>query len=152
MDNSKIKIYLISSSGGHYEQLKRLKPLEDQYDVVWITEKTGYKSAADYYLLQTGLKDKFYMIKMIWNFLYSLVIWIKEKPEFIITTGSMIVIPSVLFAKLFKKKIIYIETFARVNTESKTGKFVYKFADLFIVQWEELKSIYPNAVYGGSIY
>ena len=64
----------------------------------------------------------------------------------------MIVIPSILIAKLFKKKVIYIETFARVNTASKTGRFVYKFADLFIVQWEELKKIYPNAVYGGSIY
>ena len=29
---------------------------------------------------------------------------------------------------------------------------MYKFADLFIVQWETLKKVYPNAVYGGGIY
>ena len=29
---------------------------------------------------------------------------------------------------------------------------MYKHADLFIIQWESLKEVYPDAVYGGSIY
>jgi len=29
---------------------------------------------------------------------------------------------------------------------------MYKRADLFIVQWENLKEIYPDAIYGGSLY
>ncbi len=55
-------------------------------------------------------------------------------------------------AKLFGKKLIYIESFARVYDGSKTGKLLYKYADLFIVQWESLKEVYPKAIYGGSIY
>lgn len=41
---------------------------------------------------------------------------------------------------------------ARIKSPSKTGKFLYKFVDLFIVQWEELLKFYPKAVYGGKIY
>ena len=35
---------------------------------------------------------------------------------------------------------------------NRTGKLIDKFADLFIYQWEQLASIYPNGVYGGGIY
>lgn len=152
MNNKNIKVCLVSSSGGHYEQLKQLKPLEEFYNVFWITEETDYLSDADYYLIQTGLKDKMHLLKMTHNFWKSLKIWVKEKPDVIITTGTMIALPMALLAKLFKKKVIYIETFARVYDGTKTGKMMYRIADLFIIQWETLKEIYPNSVYGGSIY
>ena len=54
--------------------------------------------------------------------------------------------------KIFKSKIIYIETFANSKTKSKSGSIIYKFADLFIVQWESMLELYPNAVYGGWIF
>lgn len=152
-DNKKrVKICLISSSGGHYEQLRMLKSLSRNFESTWITEKTKYPSDADFYLIQTGSKDKLYIIKMFINFVISLFLWVRLRPDYVITTGTMIVIPMVLIAKLFHKKVIYIETFARVKDGTKTGKFIYKYADLFIVQWIELLKVYPNAVYGGSIY
>ena len=46
----------------------------------------------------------------------------------------------------------FIETFANRNSKTATGKLVYKFADLFIVQWEEMLKLYPKAKLGGSIY
>ena len=33
-----------------------------------------------------------------------------------------------------------------------TGKLIYPIADLFIVQWKEMLKLYPNAIYGGSIF
>ena len=42
--------------------------------------------------------------------------------------------------------------FANKNTKTLSGKMVYPIADLFIVQWEEMKKLYPKAVYGGAIY
>jgi len=146
------KICLISSSGGHYEELRMLAPLSQKNDLIWVTERTDYSSNADYYLLQTGLKDKAFLLKMIVNTFKSLWIWYKERPDYVITTGTMIVLPMAFFAKLFHKKLIYIETFSRVYDGTRTGRLLYKFADLFIIQWETLKKIYPKAIYGGSIY
>lgn len=152
LKKERYKICLISSSGGHYEQLKMLSPLSRKNDLFWVTEKTRYVSTADYYLIQTGLRDKLFPLKMLMNLLKTIIIWYKERPDFVITTGSLIVLPMALLAKFFRKEIIYIESFSRINNGSRTGQLMYRYADLFIVQWETLKKIYPNAVYGGSIY
>jgi beta-1,4-N-acetylglucosaminyltransferase len=149
---TKRKVCLISSSGGHYEQLKMLHSLEEENELVWITEKTDFVSKADYYLFQTGSKDKLFLLKMSLNLFKSLKIWFKEKPDYVVTTGAMIVIPMALIAKVFGKKVVYIETFARVHGGTRTGRLMYKFADLFIIQWEPLKKVYPKAIYGGGIY
>jgi len=104
------KICLVSSSGGHFEQLKMLKKLENEHDIFFVTEKTQYQEKADYYLIQTGSKDKKFTFKMIKNFAYSLKIWVKEKPDLVITTGTMVAIPLAIYSKMFNKKLIYIET------------------------------------------
>ena len=148
----RLKVCLISSSGGHYEQLQMLKKLGEKYDIFWVTEKTKYSGNANYYLHQTGLKDVFCIFKMIANCFKTLKFWRKEKPDAVITTGTMIAIPVCLWAKFRKKKVIYIETFSRIHNCTRTGKLMYKFADLFIYQWETLEEFYPNGVYGGSIY
>lgn len=151
-EKKRAKICLISSSGGHFEQLSMLKKLGEKYDIFLVTEKTDYKGNADYYLTQTGSKDILWPFKMIGNCFKTLGFWIKEKPEFVITTGTLIALPVCLLAKICRKKVIYIETFARVNDCTRTGKMMYKIVDLFIYQWEPLAKFYPKGIYGGSIY
>ena len=51
-----------------------------------------------------------------------------------------------------KIKLIYIEPFDRIEKGSLTGKLCYKKADVFVVQWEQLKKVYPKAVNLGSIF
>ena len=50
------------------------------------------------------------------------------------------------------KKVIWIETFANSTTPTKAGEMIYPIADLFIVQWESMLKVYPNAVYKGWIF
>lgn len=51
-----------------------------------------------------------------------------------------------------EKKVVYIESFAKISSPTETGKLIYKFADRFYVQWESMKEFYPNALYLGGIY
>lgn len=150
--NDRRKLLFISASGGHFEQLLMLKPLMRKYESRIITEKTDFDSEADYFMLQTGHKDIFVFFRMFINLIYAIYIFIKERPTHIISTGGIIVVPFVYLSKLTKTKIVFIETFARIHDTTKTGRFMYKHADLFIVQWKSLLKHYPNAVYGGSIY
>lgn len=80
MKNKNTRICFISSSGGHYEQLKMLKPLAEKYTAIWITEKTHYQDRADYYLLQTGSKDILFPFKMTYNFFKSFIILPNSDP------------------------------------------------------------------------
>ena len=70
----------------------------------------------------------------------------------IVTTGAHTGGIMSLIGKIFGSKIIYIETFASINQKSITGRLVYKFADLFIVQHESMLKFYPKAVMGGWIF
>ena len=89
---------------------------------------------------------------MFINAIKSFAIFIKEKPDLVITTGVLAMIPMCLIAKIFGKKLIYIESFAKISSPTLTGKFLYKYADQFYVQWEKMLEIYPNAIYKGGIY
>ena len=101
---------------------------------------------------QTDLKDKFMIPKMTWNMLYTILIWIKERPDFVITTGTMVAYPFYLLSVLFHKKFVFIETFGRANMPTVAGKMMEKHTDLFIVQWETQKKFYKKAIYGGCLY
>lgn len=151
--NRKPKLCLVSSSGGHWEQLKKLQPLIDKYNGFYVTEKTQIiNENAKYFMKQTDLKDRWMLFKMLYNSVYALFIWLKERPDFIITTGTMIAYPFYLLSILFHKKFIFIETFGRANMPTEAGKRMEKHTHLFIVQWESQKKFYKNAIYGGCLY
>jgi len=151
------KICFAASTGGHYEQLLLLKPLIEKYDSFLITEKTEYKAAVvanrkTYYLRQANRREWLFPFNLLINGFKSLKIFVKEKPDIIITTGVLSMIPICLLAKIFRKKLIYIESFSKITSPTETGKFLYKFSDQFYIQWKELLKFYPNAIYKGGIY
>jgi len=147
------KLCFVSSSGGHWEQLQKLEPLAKKYEGFFVTEKTQFEaSLGKYFMFQTDLKDKLMPLKMLWNAVYALFIWIKERPDFVITTGTMVAYPFYLLAAIFRKKFVFIETFGRANMPTVAGKKMEKYTDLFIVQWETQKKFYKKAIYGGCLY
>lgn len=154
MKKERKKICLISSSGGHFEQLLLLKKLGRNYDIYFVTEKTPYNSGNQniYCIKQVNRKEKLFIINMLMVTYQSLKIFLKEKPDVIISTGALCVIPTFFIGKLFKRELIFIESFANISTPTLTGKLLYKISDLFVIQWEDLKVYYPNAIYLGSIY
>lgn len=153
------KVIFISSTGGHLNELLQLKPLMKEYDSYLITEKTksnlSLKSKFDkvYYLVY-GTKRKFftYIFKFSFNTIKSLILFLKIRPNAIVTTGTHTAVPMCYIAKLFKCKVIYIETFANSKTKTLAGTIVYPIADTFIVQWESMLELYPKAILGGWIY
>ena len=156
MNKETKKICFAASTGGHFEQLMMLKPLMEKYDSFILTEKTTYKTSVKgekmYFHQQVNRKEKLVIPKLIWNFIKSFYIFIKERPDVVVTTGVLAMIPMSVIAKKMGKKLIYIESFAKINDPTKTGKFLYKYADQFYVQWESMLEFYPNAIFLGGIY
>jgi UDP-N-acetylglucosamine:LPS N-acetylglucosamine transferase len=150
------KICFAASSGGHYEQLLMLKPIMEKYDSFVITEETLYKTEIKnekmYFVKQVNRKEKTFIPRMIVNTIRSLKIYLKEKPDVVICTGVLATIPICLISKLAGKKLIYIESFAKVTSATQSGKLLYRFADQFYVQWPQMLEIFPKAIYLGGIY
>ncbi len=135
-------------------QLMMLKQLQAEYPGFVLTEKTAYappklQGKPTYQLLQVNRHQKTLPLRLLFNIWKSFRIFWKEKPDVVISTGVMACIPMCLIAKLFRRKLIFIESFAMVNSRTMTGRFLYRFADRFYVQWEPMKELYPKAIYLG---
>lgn len=154
------KILFISSTGGHLSELMALKPLFKKYECEIITEKTNstislkkkYGKKIHYLIYGTKHYMFSYIFKTPINIFKSLYLYLKIRPKVIITTGAHTAVWMCYIGKLFRSKIIYIETLANINTKTLSGKLIYPIADKFIVQWEEMLKLYPKAIYGGFIF
>ncbi len=151
-----MKICFTASSGGHLEEIARLKDIILENESFLITEKSEFQELQlcqkVYHVAQINRKEILFLLKFSILFFISFVILLREKPDYIISTGALATYPICLLGKFMKKRIIYVESFARVDGPSLTGKLMYKIADLFIVQWKEMLDFFPNAVYDGGIF
>lgn len=116
----KIKICFAASSGGHFEQLLMLRPLMEQHDSFVLTEKTAYRADVPgqktHYMHQVNRREKLFPIWMLFNCFRTLIIYLKEKPNIVITTGVLAMIPMCLLVKLTGGKLVFIESFAKVTS------------------------------------
>ena len=154
------KIMFISSTGGHLTQLLQLKELFKEYEYVLITEKTdvtkSMKSKYNMSFFPYGSRNQklLYPFILLINCFMSLFYLIKYNPEVIVTTGANTAAAMCCLGKIFRKKVIYIESFAKNNSPTVTGKMIYKLHayTTFVVQWENMLKYYPKAECWGWIY
>lgn len=154
------RVMFISSVGGHLTQLLELKSIFKKYEYVLVTEKTDVtKSMKDKYnmaYLTYGSRNQklLYPFILIGNCFKSLFFLIKYRPNVIVTTGANTAAAMCCLGKLFGKKVIFIESFAKNNSPTITGKCIYKLHayTTFVVQWESMLKYYPKAKYWGGIY
>lgn len=150
------KICFAASSGGHLVEIMNLKPIMSEYDSFIITEKTQYPltdhQIRTYNVCQVNRHELLCIFKLCVIALRAFCCFCKEKPDIVISTGALATVPICLIGKLFRKKVIYIESYANVDSPSKTGRLVYRFADRFYVQWQALLEFYPNARFIGGIF
>lgn len=155
----KTRVIFTSSAGGHYSELCELDELMMRYNSFLITEdhemmqeyKKTNKSRSWY--MPAGTKE--HLFKFLCNFpiniFKSFMAYLKVRPDVVIATGAHTTVPICYIAKMFGKKVIFIETFANITTKTLSGKLVYPIADLFLVQWEEMLKLYPKAKYRGGL-
>lgn len=149
-----LKICLVGSSGGHLSHLYMLKPLWEDKDRFWVTfdkldANSLLKDERKYYCYHPTNRNIKNLIK---NTFLAIKILKKEKPDLIISSGAAVAVPFFYLGKLRGAKTIYIEVFDRIDKSTLTGKLVYPVTDKFIVQWEEMKKVYPKAINLGSIF
>ncbi len=150
-----IKVCFAASSGGHLEQLLALKPLMERYDSFILTEKTAYDAKFPVrarYVKQVNRHELSFLPRMMANAVVSLKDWLVERPDVIVCTGVLATIPFCLIGHALGSKLVYIESFAKTDSPTMTGRLLHKHADRFYVQWESMLSVYPDAHFVGGVY
>ena len=148
--NNRPRICLACSAGGHLRELQlAIGNIPNDYNCYWLTLKTTateafMKNKEHVFLTNFQPKKKWTLFANAIQALYWVLI---KRPDVIITTGAGVTVPTVFFAKkLLNTKVVFINSAADVTHASKTPVWIEKYADLFLVQWEDMKQIFPNAI------
>lgn len=149
-----MKVCLVGSSGGHLSHLYMLRPFWQKHERFWVTfDKDDAKSLLKgekmypcHFPTNRSIKALFKNTKLAFNILKT------ERPDLIVSSGAAVAVPFFYIGKLFGAKSVFVEVFDRIDKPTVTGRIVYPITDAFIVEWEEMKRIYPKAVNLGSIF
>lgn len=148
------KLGIISSKGGHLYEIFQINQLLRQYPRFWITFSGAdsselLKNEKKYYAFYPESRN---IINFFRNLFLAINIFLKERPDTLISCGAGIAVPFFLVGKyIFGTQLIYIESFDFVSYPSLTGKILYKHSDLFLVQHVCQKKWFPKAQYWGSL-
>lgn len=159
INSHKKKVLFVSSAGGHLAQLLQFKSLFVDYDYLLVTENIpSNQELGDLYKVSFVKKRKGgrgigFWIDFINNSAIAFKLMWTHRPDAVVTTGSYIAIPFLIFSKFFRAKSIFLLSYARVNSRAKSADVAYYMADIFIVQWKSALKHYKKGVFlGGGIY
>jgi len=139
--NSKrcVRVLAISSGGGHWVQLQRLRPAFEGCDLAFATVFDGYRSEisdARFYLVpDSNIRDKFAMFRTA---LKVLTVLVRERPDVIVSTGAAPGYFALYFGKWMGARTIWIDSLANAEKLSLSGQKAGCCADLWLTQWPHL--------------
>jgi len=156
--NKKAKVLAISSPGGHWIQLNKIcNPLDERFDMVYVTPGAQYASAknnktkiSSRKIINVSDASADSKLKLIPLALQLIRIFITERPNTIISTGAAPGAIAFLLARFLPIKTIWVDSIANVSQLSRSARMVKKHADVVITQWEPL-SDGKTVLYKGSI-
>lgn len=146
--SEKPKVLAISSAGGHWVQLQRLRAAWDDCDAVYVTTKEGYREdlVADaerrgqsipkfYRVVDANRWQKFRLLRQLVGIL---MILIRERPDVIVSTGAAAGFFALKIGRLMGARTIWVDSIANAGALSLSGQKAGGCADLWLTQWEHL--------------
>jgi UDP-N-acetylglucosamine:LPS N-acetylglucosamine transferase len=148
-----VRILLTGSPGGHLHQLAALRPWWSEQERHWVTF-----DQPDAWAVLTGETISWAhhpttrnIPNLLRNFGVALRTLRGFRPDVVVSTGAGIAVPFFYLAKIMGIRTVYIEVYDRIQTATLTGRLCRPVTDLFLVQWEEQRRLYPTATVIGQL-
>ena len=134
------KVVAISSGGGHWVQLLRLRPAFQGCDVTFATVKESYRNDLDPGVSFRVIPDsnRWNRLKLIYSSFGILVMLLSEKPDVIISTGAAPGYFALRLGKLLGARTVWVDSIANAEELSLSGGKIGRYADLWLTQWPHL--------------
>jgi UDP-N-acetylglucosamine:LPS N-acetylglucosamine transferase len=134
-----VQVLAVSSGGGHWVQLLRLRPAFDGCEVTYATVQASYAAQvpeAKFYPFTDATRwSRWNLVKMVLE-----VTWIvlRTRPDVVISTGAAPGVVALRIGKILGAKTVWLDSIANVEAMSMSGRKVGRFADLWLTQWPEV--------------
>lgn len=156
-----LKTLCIVSGGGHLEEaVECFEALRGTELVVVVYRHRGEMASFSHPLVSRvrlvslfGAKGPLLYLSLLVNLLEFFWIFLRERPDILFSTGSEIAIgPFIMGKVLWRTRNIFVETVTRIRECTVTAHWVYRWSDLFLVQWpHQTERFGPRARYEGRV-
>lgn len=139
MEVRRKKILAISSGGGHWVQLLRMRPAFEGAEVVYATVREGYRKdvgIAGFRLIADG--NRWNKVKLAHSAISVFLLVLRERPDVVISTGAAPGYFGVRFGKWLGARVIWVDSVANAEQLSMSGQKAGRFVDLWLTQWPHL--------------
>ena len=144
MNHSKPRLLAISSAGGHWIQLGRLRPAMEDCQVFFASSCPEYRETATVTSLKAGYYNfpeasRWSKSKLLWQAFRIAFIVLSVRPDVVVTTGASCGYFAIRISKLlFRSKAIWVDSLANVDSPSLAGEKSAKYCNLCLTQWEQV--------------
>ncbi len=133
------KILAISSGGGHWVQLLRLRPAFEGHRVTYATVSSGYRAEvgdAPFHVIPDAIiSSKPSILRSAVGILFLLA---RTRPNLVISTGSLPGFLAIRIGRLFGARTVWVDSIANAEVLSVSGQRIGPHTDLWLTQWEHL--------------
>jgi len=152
----RLRLCVGASAGGHLNQLFRLLDAADSWPVepdfyVTTLEQLASKFADRGRVYVIGECDREHPLRIVAVLFRSLRVAVRERPDAVVTTGSMPIALLCIWCKLLGAKIVWIDSIANTERLSMSGRLTRRFADLILSQWPEVATATEGVEYAGAL-
>jgi UDP-N-acetylglucosamine:LPS N-acetylglucosamine transferase len=149
-----VDVLLVCSTGGHLLQLAALREAWAGRSRAWVTfDKSDARS------LLRGERVHFAYgptNRNVPNLLRNLVLARRLvgslRPKVVVTTGAGVAVPFAWIARLRGAKVVYVESFTRIDGPSLSCRMIAPVAARIYAQWPELEASYGRARFRGNVF
>lgn len=146
------RVLAISSGGGHWVELLRLRPAFDGCDVIYATVDERYRTAVDdaqrFHVFRDVTRWDRRGLAITYGQIAALIA--RERPDVIVSTGALPGFFAMMLGKLAGARTIWVDSLANVEELSMSGRRAGLFADLWLTQWPDLARP-EGPLYAGSV-
>ena len=147
------RVLAISSGGGHWVQLLRLRPAFEGCRIVFVTVNKAYRADVPgerFHTVPDATRwNKFKLILMALK-LACIMAW--EQPDTVISTGAAPGFFAIRFGKLMGCRTLWLDSVANIEKMSLSGQLVCGKADVVLTQWPHLAAAGGGVpMYKGSV-
>lgn len=142
-----MKILIACSSGGHLTQALALREWWGGHERCWATFPV--EDARSRLAHERVYEIHYPTVRNVPNLLRNVGlarrVLARERPDLVFSTGAAIALPFFLLARSFGARTAYLEPVDRITSPGLSGRLVYPWSDAFFVQWEDMRTFYPDA-------
>lgn len=133
------KVLAVSSGGGHWVQMMRIKHAFENCDVTFVTVHESYRAQVPdrkFYLVNDANRwTKLGLLKAASRLAW--IVW-KERPDVVISTGAAPGYLALRLGRLMSARTIWLDSIANAEKLSMSGDRIGRYADLWLTQWPHL--------------